>query len=237
MRRLLDHVHKYHSRAQQFIASGTKQVKIVASMYDADRANLQGESLNLLHRSACLLRSTVRPGLSSQQNLIDKSIRLVFTENGPEHRNVDVLSSSSSYRRVRNLYYTKGFAELLKEEVLACGARVKTLLPQLIRNSRRGGNELTSLYPTHVSCWWPLIEDIFTSPASRQLSQRIFKKHMDTGELLYVSLDSTLKCTMPLLGQSHPLAPGAIRVHDAFQGERAIRRVLTIRGLASTCEG
>lgn len=235
--RLRHHVRSYHTEARQFVASGTKQMKVVASMYDSDRALLRVHSNDLLQRSATLLRRTVRPPLSSAQKDIDKNIRLILTAEGPEYRNMQIVSTSSSYRRVRNLYYTKGFAEMLKEEVLLSGARAKTLLPHLVRKAMGCGNELTSLYPTHVSCWWPIIEDIFTSPAVVKLTERILAKYVETEELEYLSMDSTLKCTMPLLGQSHPLAPVGIRLLDAFQGEAAIKRVLTVRGRTGAVAG
>jgi len=110
------------------------------------------------------------------------------------------------------------------------GGRVKSMLPHLIRRAARAGNELTSLYPTHVSCWWPIVEGIFTSPAAAEVSARIATEYIRSQEALYISIDATLKCTLPLVGQSHPLTPVNLRVYDAFKGEGAIKRVLTIRG-------
>ena len=49
--------------------------------------------------------------------LIDRHIRLVFTDRGPEYWNLECLQRSS-LRRVRNLYYTQEFAQMVFQEFL-----------------------------------------------------------------------------------------------------------------------
>ena len=48
-----------------------------------------------LRRSADMLRATVTPALDSGLNTIDRSIRLVFTGDGPEYQNADTVGAIS----------------------------------------------------------------------------------------------------------------------------------------------
>ena len=50
-----------------------------------------------LRRSADMLRATVTPALDSGLNTIDRSIRLVFTGDGPEYRNADAVGAGPRY--------------------------------------------------------------------------------------------------------------------------------------------
>ena len=54
----------------------------------------------------------VVPALSHTVNEIDREIRLVLTGRGPEYWAQSSLQSSN-VRRVRNLYYTREFANLV----------------------------------------------------------------------------------------------------------------------------
>jgi hypothetical protein len=43
--------------------------------------------------------------------------------------------------------------------------QVKALIPRLMHYASVKGNKLGNLYPTRPGYWWPLLEDVFTSPA------------------------------------------------------------------------
>ena len=123
-RRVRDHIVKYHTAARQYICSGTKQLKICCALFDNDQ--IRGDRLgNFLARSAELLRTTVKPPLSSKVNEIDREIRLVLTGQGPEYWSLSTLKESH-VRRVRNLYYTREFADIVYQELLLCYAKCKT---------------------------------------------------------------------------------------------------------------
>ena len=119
--RLVDHVRKYHSERKQFVASGTKQLKLVISLHDFDQTAGHPRA-NYLSRSAAMLRRTVDPPLQSNITDIDRYIRLVFTERGPEFWNASAVKQLT-LRRVRNLYYTRGFAQIVFQEMLLCNAK------------------------------------------------------------------------------------------------------------------
>ena len=54
--------------------------------------------------------------------LLNRYIRLVLTERGPEYWRADVVGAES-VRRVRNLYYTKEFAQMVYQEMLTRQAK------------------------------------------------------------------------------------------------------------------
>jgi hypothetical protein len=168
---LMRHLSRHHTATNQFVCSGTKQMKVVTAMFDNDRFG--GAGGGYLRRSAELLCSTVQPHLSSHENHIDKDIRLVFTANGPIYLNLAEIETDPTWRRVRNMYYNRGFAELLRSEVLMCHAKVRALIPRLVISARSAGSELGFLYPSKVACWWPIIEDVFFSPCLRTPASEI----------------------------------------------------------------
>lgn len=56
---------------------------------------------------------------------------------------------------------------MMRTEVLVHHVKVRAILPRLIINARAAGSEIAALLPSKVACWWPIIEDIFFSPAAR----------------------------------------------------------------------
>ena len=122
--RVAKHVRRYHTASKQYTCSGTKQLKIICALFDNDQIARHRRG-NYLSRSASLLRSMVQPPLAGKLNEIDRSIRLVLTGKGPEFWNAAAVDSSSSLRRVRNLYYTVDFSDLVYMEMLLNNAKCK----------------------------------------------------------------------------------------------------------------
>lgn len=115
---LLTHLQRYHNRKQQYCASGTKQLRLVLALHDADQLQRQCGK-NYLQRSAMCLRSSIRPMLSTKQNAIDKKIRLLLDGSGPKVVHADYLKAGLlSARRVGRLWYTHAFAEQVWQEML-----------------------------------------------------------------------------------------------------------------------
>ena len=48
---------------------------------------------------------------------------MCFTGDGPSYLHVETVKDSETFRRVRNLYYNREFAELLYREALLCHAK------------------------------------------------------------------------------------------------------------------
>ena len=122
-RKLLQHVRAHHKKENQFVCSGTKQVKIILSLHDADsaRRNMQ---FSYLQRSAAYIRTQVQPPLSCKHNEVDRHIRLVLTAGGPTYCNENALGVTVFARRVRNIFYDQSFAEVLFRELLLHHANV-----------------------------------------------------------------------------------------------------------------
>ena len=93
--RLIAHVRTFHDALHQYCCSGTKQLKIVAALYDSDQMKCVS-SVSFLTRSAVILRKTVQPSLDPSCNFVDKLIGLVLTSSGPEYRSVHRLASLPS---------------------------------------------------------------------------------------------------------------------------------------------
>ena len=125
--RVADHVAKYHKLSNNCCASGTKQLKVIMALHDHDVFNNR-DGRNYLQRSADLLRHSVVPALAANVSEIDRHIRLVYAATGPEYRNLQLLASDEDLcRRVRNIYYTRGFAHMVYMELLMCDAKVACL--------------------------------------------------------------------------------------------------------------
>ena len=94
---LRTHLNKYHTAAQQYVCSGTKQIKLVLAP-------------------------------SGNVNSIDKQIRLVLDASGPFYANLECLGQILHARRVRNLYYTHSFANLILREMVMGHAQAARLI-------------------------------------------------------------------------------------------------------------
>ena len=94
-KRVLAHVKNYHNERKQYVASGTKQLKIIISLHDSDQCSRKS-SENYLARSSEILRSTVQPALSSRRMLIDRHIRLVFTDRGLHCAEYEIYTTRTS---------------------------------------------------------------------------------------------------------------------------------------------
>lgn len=117
------HIRVHHTACKQFCCSGTKQLKVIMALFDHDRLRrVTGD--NYLARSAELLRTTVRPPLSSNHNEIDRYVRLVFTGEGPKFANLVTVEQNMVVRRVGNAYYTKEFATMLYQEMIVHDSKV-----------------------------------------------------------------------------------------------------------------
>ena len=115
---LRTHMQRHHTRKQQFCCSGTKQLRIVLALHDADQLLGKTKETNYLQRSAELLRASVKPNLSPSRNAIDRNIRLLLDSHGPRFVHADYLKAGVSARRVGRLWYTRAFGEQVWQELL-----------------------------------------------------------------------------------------------------------------------
>eukprot|EP00435_Cladocopium_sp_Y103_P017516 s1987_g4.t1 len=229
LHQLRNHIVVHHSNRKQYVCSGTKQVRVILALHDADCMHREC-NLEYLYRSACLLRKHVVPQLNASRTYIDKEIRLLLTSSGPTYCNKAALGHDIVARRVLNLYYDRGFAEVLYRELLIHHSNVKSVWPRLFVISREQGNPLGNLYPTHTRHWWPIVEDVFMSSAIQSLRSSLVQALEHNAEYLCVSADATLKVCMTLKGQASYRAKAEVRNSACFGDAEAFRRLLTVRG-------
>lgn len=92
------------------------------------------------------------------------------------------------------------------------------------------GNKLSTLLPSAVMHWLPMLEDITMSPSYKS-KMSSFTSHLEaSGEWVYLSMDATLKVCLKLKGQESYRAPSEVRNQAPFGDELAWRRLLTVRG-------
>ncbi|CAJ1435860.1 unnamed protein product, partial [Effrenium voratum] len=121
--RVKAHVRRYHKKHKQFVASGTKQIRILMCLHDSDQL-LGRMRQRYLQRSASLLRSQVKPALSPTVNAIDRQIRMVLHKSGPRLERADAIRGKH-VRRAGNILYTQDFAEELYREMLLNHAKAR----------------------------------------------------------------------------------------------------------------
>ncbi|OLP91229.1 hypothetical protein AK812_SmicGene27079 [Symbiodinium microadriaticum] len=129
-RQLRVHFAKYHSAKNQFVCSGTKQLKVILALSD-HAASSQTSACDLLETSATIMRSTVVPPLGATLHHIDKRIRLVYKAAGPVYVNADSIGTTLHVRRARNTYYAQDFTDLLLREAVLCHAQVADVLDNM----------------------------------------------------------------------------------------------------------
>ena len=95
----------------------------------------------------------------------------------------------------------------LKTKVYAVHARLLAAFPGHVR----------SLLPRHSAHWWPIVEDIFLSPRVIQFRQRLTQELVEHEEFEALSMDATLRCCLPIMGQPHARASKEIKAHAVFR--------------------
>lgn len=88
-----------------------------------------------------------------------------------------------------------------------------------------------SLLPRHPNHWWPLIEDVFKSHKVCDLAKQLLDETMRHQEFQVISLDATLRCCLPVLGQAHPRARKEDKEQAVFTGDNALTRATRLRAL------
>ncbi|CAE7201041.1 Pol [Symbiodinium sp. CCMP2456] len=93
LRLLRTHVQKHHTSKNQYVCSGTKQIKVILALYD-HAASSQTRAADLLQTSAAVMRATIEPALCERINCIDKQIRQVLDADGPHYVNVSAIGAT-----------------------------------------------------------------------------------------------------------------------------------------------
>ena len=73
----------------------------------------------------------------------------------------------------------------------------------------------------------PQLQDIFFSEAADALRSRLLAEAQEHSEMESISVDATLRCCFPLLGQASYRASAATRSQAAFDDAHSLRRART----------
>ena len=226
---LVTHLQKSHNEGNQFVASGTKQKRLAVALFDADM--LAGrEPMDLLARSASLLRDTVAPPLPSCTTRIDKSIRLMLTARGPEYVNAQVLGNNVLVRRVANLYYTRDFANLLFREMMMSKGRLQEALTRVQLHFGLVGSELGNMLPGHSKIMWKIVQDVFRCDPIRTMRSAFFEQVQEADEFETLSMDGTIKVALSIMGQTPATLDARARAEAAYSEEEHLRKVVSVVG-------
>ena len=227
---LVTHVTKHHSASKRFVASGTKQLRIIASMYDDDAVRNESPG-NYLQRSAELLRQQVKPQCSSRKNCIDTHCRLCMGSNGPFFISTTCVRRSQNLRRVGNVYYNRSFANAFLCSAVASRCSFRQIAATFTTSATRSGGQLSSLLPeASHSFWCSVMEDLMQSPHMAAKMHELLNECEIKSEFEYLSIDATVKCMMKILGQARFNQSQEDREAAAIDDMNSVYKLLTVRG-------
>ncbi|CAE7221957.1 unnamed protein product, partial [Symbiodinium microadriaticum] len=227
----------YETFSNKFVASGTKQLRVIAAMYDDDAAR-QASHSKYMSRSAELLRSQVKPGVSSKKNVIDKDIRLCLTTKGPSFMSMQKIKQAKDLRRVGNVYYDRSFANDFMCNAVASRASFRQIAAYFTSSTARHQGALCSMLPeASHSFWCNVLEDLTQSPQIKVKLQDLLQECEAHTEFEYLSIDGTVKCMMKIIGQAHFNSSQDCRDAAAIPDSDAAYKLLTVRGRTNAVLG
>ena len=209
--RLREHIRRYHTGSNNWCASGRKQVRICVALHDSDKIASPGgvpDRPNYLRRSAAIIRvefaireyDGCAKNNVSKRNLVDADIRLTQYASGPEIRpTYDIRSRKVHLRRVGYGYYSECFYTNVARAAMLHECTIDRIQTHMISLCE---NELASLQPKFNHVWEAILIDIFFSKRMDLHFDNLLGKCLSNGEYTHLTVDSTVKPTLPLLGQA-----------------------------------
>ena len=215
----------------QVRTGGARQLKVLAALFEDDCLSGRVRT-SYLQDSASIIRGcfpehalATRTDRTTDRDLcfLLDSTGPTFFYNGGEDNRRDV-------RRVGNVYYTRGFANLFLEFALTEHGRLRPIRDRLVQVCVRGHNPLWHLFPRHPKTTAAVLEDIMASPYAQGTKERLITQCCEHSEFTHMSIDATVRIAMSLKGQANYRASRAKKEAAALPEEEAKRSVLTARG-------
>ena len=197
--RLLSHIAKYHTLENNWSASGSRQLRLAAALYDRDmirKVHASNVQLgNYLARSARIIRDQVTcyPHVLTDRihttTNIDKLIRVINYEDGPMYCDVGyVRARGNQIRRLGNTYFTQNVYTAAARSALREEARVEKVhtaligcctdeLSSMIQNGLKYGSRFSVIFSSPRAwidiclIFWRSAKDLDSSSASRSTVQ------------------------------------------------------------------
>ena len=224
-----------HAVARHFVCSGTKQLRMCMSMYEADmyQGNLPG---NYMTRTSQILRTCVEPSPPKHLVTIDAYIRVVHDSDGPRIKSLVSVGADPALRRVGNFIYTKGFAECMLREVCLSRGNVSAAVTRLQLSFLLQGNKLGGLMPEHSKTMAHVVQDVMDSRPIKVWQDALLDSAYTKGEFDVLTIDGTMKIAMGLMGYDRGVA-AHIPGKSVWGLESTRPRVLTTRGASGFVVG
>lgn len=235
--RLERHLRHSHCLKNKYVASGRKQLRVAMSIFSKDK-NVGRALGGYLHRSASLLRGSVIPPISSKHVSIDKELRLLLTEHGPMFVQKGTLVRDHRARRVGNMHFTRGFAELFLRTLLLQSGRLQATMNSLQLEFQLAGNELGHIMPEHGKTMWGIVEDVLRCPSVSHWRSALLANARGRHDLSVLSCDGTAKICMGVVGQPRVVCNvQASAQTSAWPRSEASYHAFTVRGASGYLVG
>ena len=226
------HVDRYHTAKNSYVPSGTQQIAVVVALHDNDVVTSGSTKGNYLFRSAQIMRRHARSVQSNKNRLEYGVIKRAYYADGVRYVSKDNINTNLHLRKVSTqTYASKCFYLLVFQEFVLCKGAVRTVMDRVRTALSRAGCELVSLLPTDIGWWLKVAEDITTSAQFVSMEDRFLAKLKTVRDLRFTAVDTTVKITMSLKGQSNYRMSKLVRMDVAVPEHEAVYRVFTMRTL------
>ena len=236
--RVVEHIALYHTLANNWCASGFRQLRLAAGIYNSDNVravHTQGQLFTCyLQRSAALIRDQctgfphmfVEP-LGAITN-IDRYIRIINYASGPRYCHVEFARKEQhNLRRLGNTFFSRDFYIEAARAALREECRVERVQRDFIDKCASG---VASIMPRRIQIWESLLCDIFWSPPISLRIKDLLRTCFEEGEFESISIDCTVKPTKPLVGQGSHNMPERAKREQAVPYSEQIHAIHVARG-------
>ena len=117
-----------------------------------------------LAQSAELIRCSAGPLSCTCRLRVDGEHRVQLTASGPRFVCKDIGSGAVAARRVGNVFYDRGFADVFLRHPMQTGGRMHTTMNRLQCDIQLQGCQRGHMLLEHPKTVWPVAEDIVRSP-------------------------------------------------------------------------
>ena len=230
------HIKAHHDSRNNFVCSGTKQMRTIKAIYDHDCC-LGSEPCHLLQRSATLMRENVTVDTYTSVDQIDRFLRLVLHDQGPSFVCESDLGTTWMVRRCGNVLYTREFANAFLRQLLWQRGALQTAMDNLHLHFNMCGTPLGNLMPRGSHSLAKVAEDILNNPVVKRVEEPTLSQLTANGEFESLAMDGTAKLCLKLLGQVHPRVAKRSSDAGAIPDDEHKRKLVTVNGATGATLG
>ena len=244
MDRLKEHLLAAHTWKDRFTPTGTKQMRVIVSLYDNDLVTNKPIRPTYLARSTEILKASA-PAASgcTKLNKYDRQIRLVLDLPDPRYVDTARIETGGIYLQASQHYScTRAFATEVFRQFAISHGNFNDTKRMVQRRMQAAGSQLHGLLPglglgPGRSVWFRLAELIFYSPTVGRILADCYERAYYRNEWSSLSIDGTYKLTMRLKGQKTYRDTFEMRAQAAVPDNEAKYTVFSIRGRTGMLAG